>query len=50
VNNQLELRQTKLPLEIPASEEFGLSAFFPLAYQSRMAATQSSRWYFRKIG
>jgi hypothetical protein len=31
VNNQIELRQTVLPLEIPASEEIGLDAFFPLA-------------------
>jgi hypothetical protein len=31
VNNQIELRQTVLPLEISASEELGLSVFFPLA-------------------
>ena len=31
VNNQIELRQTKLPLEIPAGEELGLNVFFPLA-------------------
>ena len=31
VNNQIELRQTVLPLEIPASEELGLNVFFPLA-------------------
>lgn len=31
VNNQIELRQTKLPLEIPAGGELGLNVFFPLA-------------------
>jgi hypothetical protein len=31
VNNQIELRQTVLPLEIPAGEELGLDVFFPLA-------------------
>ena len=36
VNNQIELRQTVLPLEIPASEELGLDVFFPLAPSPRM--------------
>lgn len=36
VNNQIELRQTILPLEIPAGEEFGLNAFFPLAPSPKM--------------
>ena len=31
VNKQIELRQTVLPLEIPASSELGLDVFFPLA-------------------
>jgi hypothetical protein len=31
VNNEIELRQTTLPLEIPASGEIGLDVFFPLA-------------------
>lgn len=31
VNNQIELRQTVVPLEIPASEERGLNVFFPIA-------------------
>ena len=31
VNKQIELRQTVLPLEIPASFELGLDVFFPLA-------------------
>ncbi|MDH3491518.1 MAG: hypothetical protein OEM20_05875 [Gammaproteobacteria bacterium] len=31
VNKQIELRQTVLPLEIPASSELGLGVFFPLA-------------------
>lgn len=31
VNNQIELRQTVLPLEIPPSSELGLDVFFPLA-------------------
>ena len=31
VNNQIELRQTVLPLEIPAGEELSLDVFFPLA-------------------
>ena len=31
VNNQIELRQTVLPLEIPAGEELSLNVFFPLA-------------------
>jgi len=31
VNNEIELRQTLLPLEIPAGEKQGLTAFFPLA-------------------
>jgi hypothetical protein len=31
VNNEIELRQTTLPLEVPASEEIGLDVFFPLA-------------------
>jgi hypothetical protein len=30
VNNQIERRQTKLPLEIPAGEELGLNVFFPI--------------------
>jgi hypothetical protein len=36
VNNQIELRQTILPLEIPAGEEFDLNAFFPLAPSPKM--------------
>jgi hypothetical protein len=36
VNNQIELRQTILPLEIPAAEEFGLNVFFPLAPSPKM--------------
>ena len=31
VNNEIELRQTLLPLEIPACEKQGLTVFFPLA-------------------
>lgn len=31
VNNEIERRQTVLPLEIPASETLGLDVFFPLA-------------------
>lgn len=31
VNNQIELRQTKLPLEVPAGEELGLNVFFPIS-------------------
>jgi hypothetical protein len=31
VNNQIELRQTAFPLEIPANEEQSLDVFFPLA-------------------
>jgi len=31
VNNEIELRQTLLPLEIPAGEKHGLNIFFPLA-------------------
>jgi len=31
VNNEIELRQTLLPLEIPAGEKQGLTVFFPLA-------------------
>jgi hypothetical protein len=31
VNNEIELRQTILPLEIAANEELGLNVFFPLA-------------------
>lgn len=31
VNKEIELRQTTLPVEIPASEEVGLDLFFPLA-------------------
>jgi hypothetical protein len=31
VNNEIELRQTTLPLDIPAGEELGLNVFFPLA-------------------
>lgn len=31
VNKEIELRQTTLPIEIPASEEIGLDLFFPLA-------------------
>jgi len=31
VNKQIELRQTVLPLEIPANSELGLDVFFPLA-------------------
>jgi hypothetical protein len=31
VNNQIELRQTILPLNVPAGEELGMHAFFPLA-------------------
>jgi hypothetical protein len=36
VNNQIELRQTILPLEIPAREELGLDIFFPLAPSPKM--------------
>ncbi len=36
VNNQIELRRTVLPLEIPASEELGLDVFFPLAPSPKM--------------
>lgn len=36
VNQQIELRQTKLPLEIPAREELGLNIFFPLAPSPKM--------------
>jgi len=31
VNNEIEVRQTLLPLEIPAGERHGLNIFFPLA-------------------
>ena len=31
VNKEIELRQTTLPVEIPANEEIGLDVFFPLA-------------------
>jgi hypothetical protein len=31
VNNEIELRQTLLPLEIPANENLGVNIFFPLA-------------------
>lgn len=31
VNNEIELRQTTLPIEVPAGEEIGLNVFFPLA-------------------
>lgn len=31
VNNEIELRQTLLPVEIPAGEKQGLTVFFPLA-------------------
>lgn len=31
VNKQIELRQTTLPVEIPANEEIGLDVFFPIA-------------------
>jgi len=31
VNNEIERRQTVLPLEIPAGEKLGLNVFFPLA-------------------
>jgi hypothetical protein len=31
VNEEIELRQTTLPVEIPASEEVGLDVFFPVA-------------------
>lgn len=31
VNRQIELRQTVLPLEIPAGEELSIDVFFPLA-------------------
>ena len=36
VNNQIELRQTVLPHEIPAGEEIDLNAFFPLAPSPKM--------------
>lgn len=36
VNNQIQLRQTILPLEIPAGEELGLNVFFPLAPSPKM--------------
>ncbi|MGB5510196.1 MAG: hypothetical protein WBM87_00650 [Woeseiaceae bacterium] len=36
VNNQIELRQTLLPAEIPASEEAQLDVFFPLAPSPKM--------------
>ena len=36
VNNQIEIRQTVLPLEIPASEELGVNVFFPLAPSPKM--------------
>jgi hypothetical protein len=36
VNNEIELRQTVLPLEIPAGEELNLDVFFPLAPSPRM--------------
>lgn len=36
VNNQIELRQTILPLAIPAGEELGINAFFPLAPSPKM--------------
>ena len=36
VNKQIELRQTVLPLEIPASSELGLDVFFPLAPSPKM--------------
>ena len=31
MNNEIELRQTLLPLEIPANEKLGVNIFFPLA-------------------
>jgi hypothetical protein len=31
VNKEIELRQTRLPVEIPAGEEVGFDVFFPLA-------------------
>jgi hypothetical protein len=36
VNDQIELRQTILPLEIPASEELALDVFFPLTPSPKM--------------
>jgi hypothetical protein len=36
VNNQIVLRQTILPLAIPAGEEHGLNIFFPLAPSPKM--------------
>jgi hypothetical protein len=36
VNNQIELRQTQLPLEISVNEELGLNVFFPLAPSPKM--------------
>ena len=36
VNDQIKLRQTTLPLEIPAGEERGLDIFFPLAPSPKM--------------
>ena len=36
VNNQIELRQTLLPVEIPASKEAELDVFFPLAPSPQM--------------
>ena len=37
VNTQIELRQTSLPVEIPASEESQLDVFFPLAPSPKRA-------------
>lgn len=36
VNNEIELRQTVLPVDIPAGEELNLDIFFPLAPSPRM--------------
>ena len=36
VNNQIELRQTVLPLEVPAGEALALDVFFPLAPSPKM--------------
>jgi hypothetical protein len=36
VNNQIELRQTILPLVVPAGDELGINAFFPLAPSPKM--------------
>jgi len=36
VNDQIERRQTLVPLEIPASRELGLNVFFPIAPSPRM--------------